>query len=240
MRQIALDTETTGLETSKGHRIIEIACVELIERKLTGNHFHVYCNPERDIDVGAMQVHGIQRAFLQDKPIFASIIGDLIAFIDGAELIIHNAPFDIGFMEHEFSLAKHKPAKIQHYCQILDTLILARQMHPGQRNSLDALCKRYHVDNSTRDLHGALLDAELLAQVYLRMTGGQGTLFGEKEDHHATQTNSSEQPLAQPTQATQQHVLYATQEELLLHQNYLEKITEDTGEQCLWLQQTEK
>lgn len=175
MRQIVLDTETTGLEPAQGHRIIEIGCVELVARKLTGNNFHIYIQPDREIDPGAIEVHGITNEFLVDRPRFGDIADELIGYIKGAELIIHNAPFDVGFLDSEFRLAgcQHR---VDGICTVLDTLALARRLHPGQKNSLDALCKRYHIDNSHRDLHGALLDAEILADVYLAMTGGQVAL----------------------------------------------------------------
>jgi DNA polymerase III subunit epsilon len=178
MRQIVLDTETTGLEVQLGHRIIEIGAVEIIDRKLTGRHFHKYVNPNRDIDDGAFQVHGISRAFLADKPTFAAVASEFLDFIRGAELVIHNAPFDVAFLEAELVLLDHEPGSLQAMCRITDSLALARHKHPGQKNSLDALCRRYLVDNSARDLHGALLDAEILADVYLAMTGGQTQLFG--------------------------------------------------------------
>ncbi len=177
MRQVVLDTETTGLSTSSGHRIIEIGCLELVDRRLTGRDFHRFLNPDRDIDQGAEAVHGISRASLQDEPRFPEIVDDLLAFLKDAELIIHNAAFDIGFLEHELALMKHAQPKIEQHATVLDTLTLARKIHPGQRNSLDALCKRYEVDASKRDVHGALIDSELLARVYLAMTGGQAALL---------------------------------------------------------------
>jgi len=176
MRQIVLDTETTGLEPSQGHRIIEIGCVELVNRRLTGNHFHQYLQPDREIDEGAIEVHGITNEFLQDMPRFAEVHEDFLAFVRGAELIIHNAPFDIGFLNHELRLVNTALVPIESVCSVLDTLVMARRMHPGQKNSLDALCKRYDVSNDHRELHGALLDAEILADVYLAMTGGQVSL----------------------------------------------------------------
>ena len=167
MRQIVLDTETTGLEPKLGHRIIEIGCVELIDRKLTGRHYHQYINPNREIDTEAIEIHGITNDFLGDKPAFSEVALDFLAFIKGAELVIHNAPFDIGFIDHEFALLQSKnPGKTTDFCSVVDTLVMARQKHPGQRNSLDALCGRYDVDNAKRELHGALLDAEILADVY--------------------------------------------------------------------------
>lgn len=177
MRQIVLDTETTGLEPSEGHRIIEIGCVELVNRRLTGNTYHQYIQPDREIDAGAVEVHGITNEALADKPRFADIAAEFLGFVRDAELIIHNAPFDIGFINHEFGLLNDSPGAVTAYCTVLDTLAMARRMHPGQRNNLDALCRRYSIDNSRRELHGALLDAEILADVYLAMTGGQATLL---------------------------------------------------------------
>jgi len=163
VRQVVLDTETTGLEPSQGHRIIEIGCVELINRRLTGNRYHQYLQPDRDIDEAAMEIHGITNDFLEDKPRFAEVAADFLGFIRGAELIIHNAPFDVGFINHELKLLGEKTGQVGDFCSVLDTLEQARQLHPGQRNNLDALCKRYGIDNSQRELHGALLDAEILA-----------------------------------------------------------------------------
>ncbi|WP_105104399.1 DNA polymerase III subunit epsilon [Microbulbifer pacificus] len=177
MRQVVLDTETTGLDPKSGHRIIEIGCVELVNRKLTGRHYHQYINPEREVDDGAIEVHGITNEFLVDKPVFAQIADEFMTFCDGAELVIHNAPFDVGFINAELKrLANPRWQSVAAHCGVLDTLALAREKHPGQKNNLDALCKRYFVDNSQRDLHGALLDAEILADVYLIMTGGQTDL----------------------------------------------------------------
>ena len=176
MRQIVLDTETTGLEPKLGHRIIEIGCVEIVNRRLTGNHYHQYLQPDRVIDAGAIEVHGITNEFLQDKPRFPEIQQDFIAFIRDAELIIHNAPFDVGFINHELSLLDAKQPLLETYSTITDTLQMARRKHPGQKNNLDALCQRYSIDNTQRTLHGALLDAEILADVYLAMTGGQTKL----------------------------------------------------------------
>ena len=174
MRQIVLDTETTGIDPKEGHRIIEIGCVEVVNRRLTGNHFHVYINPGRHIEQEAIEVHGITNEFLTDKPTFAQVAQEFVNFIKGAQLVIHNAPFDVGFMDHEFGMEPSTKGVITNQiCDVLDTLTLARQMHPGQKNNLDALCKRYGIDNSHRTLHGALLDAEILADVYLLMTGGQ-------------------------------------------------------------------
>ena len=177
MRQIVLDTETTGLEPEQGHRVIEIGCVELVHRRPTGRHFHRYLNPEREVDEGAVQVHGLTAQFLADKPLFAEVADELLEFLGDAELVIHNADFDVGFLNHELRRHAHAVTDLRERCPVLDTLLLARQLHPGQRNSLDALCKRYAVDNSQRDLHGALLDAQILAEVYLAMTGGQAALL---------------------------------------------------------------
>jgi DNA polymerase-3 subunit epsilon len=187
MRQVVLDTETTGLETSQGHRIIEIGCVELIDRRVTDKHWHFYINPEREIDAGAFAVHGISNEFLQDKPLFADVAQDFVDYIKGAELVIHNATFDVGFLDHEFAKLDGESTRISSICSVLDTLIMARQKHPGQKNNLDALCRRYFIDNSQRSLHGALLDARILADVYLSMTGGQTALSldddsGQEED----------------------------------------------------------
>jgi len=179
MRQIVLDTETTGI--GEGHRIIEIGCVELVNRKLTGRHYHQYVNPERLVDPEAMEVHGITDEFLADKPVFSQVADSFVDFIKGAQLVIHNAPFDVGFMDREFSLLAGYP-KTADICSVLDTLALARSIHPGQRNSLDALCRRYGIDNSHRELHGALLDSEILADVYLFMTGGQTALSLDSEE----------------------------------------------------------
>ncbi|RMH18439.1 MAG: DNA polymerase III subunit epsilon [Gammaproteobacteria bacterium] len=175
MRQVVLDTETTGLDIKDGNRIIEIGCIEIMQRRITGNTFHTYLNPQRDSEAGALHVHGLDSEFLQDKPLFEDIVDDLMSFLEGAELIIHNAPFDIGFLDHELSLLGDD-RRIESVCTVVDTLQLAKQIHPGQANSLDALCRRYQIDNSSRSLHGALLDSELLAEVYLRMTGGQVSL----------------------------------------------------------------
>jgi DNA polymerase III subunit epsilon len=190
-RQIVLDTETTGLSPEKGHRIIEIGCVEIINRRMTDNHYQVYINPEREIEHAAQEVHGISNEFLEDKPLFADIVEDFIQYVDGAELIIHNAPFDVGFINHEFKRLKSGIAKIDGACSIIDTLVMARERHPGQRNNLDALCKRYGVDNSKRDLHGALIDADLLARMYLAMTSGQDVLFSSSSDSEKTKKPSA-------------------------------------------------
>jgi DNA polymerase-3 subunit epsilon len=233
-RQIVLDTETTGLEPSQGHRIIEIGCVELVDRKLTGRHFHQYINPERQIDEGAQQVHGISLESLSDKPVFASVAEDFLGFVAGAELVIHNAPFDIGFLNSELSLLDGDKGTLEQRCGILDSLVLARQMHPGQRNSLDALCKRYFIDNSQRDLHGALLDAELLAEVYLIMTGGQVGL-GLGEDDGAEQgTGKTGQSIRRlPSDRKPLKVIRASQQEMDAHKLRLCEIKEES-DQLVW------
>jgi DNA polymerase-3 subunit epsilon len=237
MRQIVLDTETTGLETSLGHRIIEIGCVEVVNRRLTGNHYHQYINPEREIDSGAFEVHGISNQFLADKPVFASVVDEFMAFIDGAELVIHNAPFDVGFINHELRLNASKFRRVEDYCGVIDTLAMARQKHPGQRVTLDALCKRYAVDNSARTLHGALLDAEILADVYLLMTGGQTNLFGgnsnsddddqEEGGHYArhAQLFANRRPGL---------IITPSDEELAQHEMRLDAIEKASGGQCLF------
>jgi DNA polymerase-3 subunit epsilon len=196
MRQIVLDTETTGLEPADGHRIIEVGCVELLDRRLTGKSYHQYLQPDRQIDAGAIEVHGITNEQLADKPRFADIAAEFLEFIGGAELVIHNAPFDVGFINHEFRQLKESPGCVNDHCTVLDTLALARRMHPGQRNSLDALCRRYEIDNSQRELHGALLDAEILADVYLAMTGGQVSLSLDSQVDSNGQRQSAIQRVA--------------------------------------------
>lgn len=224
MRQVVLDTETTGLEPSQGHRIIEIGCVEVINRKLTGRHYHQYINPEREIDDGAAEVHGITSEFLADKPVFADIAEEFLAFIKGAELIIHNAPFDVGFIEHEFRLLDQGHPKLNTICGITDTIVMARKKHPGQKVNLDALCKRYGVDNSARDLHGALLDSEILADVYLLMTGGQTALtLGADEQMGGEGGASSFKPVHSDRSPLK--VIRATDEEVAAHEAYLQQIT---------------
>ena len=234
MRQIVLDTETTGLETSQDHRIIEIGCVELVNRKLTGNHYHQYINPQRKVDEGAMQVHGITDEFLEDKPLFENIIDDFLAFVGDSELVIHNAPFDVGFIDHELSKLSKQSKSISNVCNVVDTLVLARNKHPGQRNNLDALCKRYMVDNSQRDLHGALLDAEILADVYLVMTGGQVNLNINNQsssDEAASSSSSGIRRLASDRSPLK--VIKASDAELVSHNKKLETIKSVSGH-CVW------
>lgn len=230
MRQVVLDTETTGLEVGKGHRIIEIGCVELSERRQTGRTFHRYLNPGRHIDDGALAVHGISNEFLADKPRFAEIVGELLQFIGGAELIIHNAEFDIGFLDAELALADPALGRVAQHATVLDTLALAREKYPGQKNNLDALCKRLNVDNRGRDLHGALLDAQLLTEVYLAMTGGQGDLgFG---------TAGAESVVARAAipvgSRPALRVRFADAAELALHDARLERLDAASKGKCLW------
>lgn len=235
MRQVILDTETTGLSPAQGHRIIEIGCIELVNRRPTGREYHRLLNPDRDIDEGAERVHGMSRADLQGHPRFADIAEELLEFIRGAELIIHNAEFDIGFLEHELKLIQHAQPEICTHCKVLDTLLLAREMHPGQRNSLDALCKRYQIDNSRRDVHGALIDAELLANVYLAMTGGQAALLLDTE-----MTLPAAAPGEIGPRATREgiHLVVrrATPEEAAEHEAFLERIARAADGECLWRQ----
>jgi DNA polymerase-3 subunit epsilon len=235
MRQIVLDTETTGLEPADGHRIIEIGCVELMDRRLTGNTYHQYLQPDREIDAGAIEVHGITNESLLDKPRFADVAGEFLAFIRGAELVIHNAPFDVGFINHEFRLLGEPAETVEQHCRVLDTLLLARRMHPGQRNSLDALCRRYAIDNSQRELHGALLDAEILADVYLAMTGGQVSLSLDAEgaqDTHGADTREAIRRL--PSGRPRLRVIRATEEELALHEARLDAIAGKSDGKVVW------
>lgn len=223
MRQVVLDTETTGLSTTDNHRIIEIGCIELVNRKITGKRYHQYINPQREIDEGALAVHGLSNQFLEDKPLFDDIAQDFMAFIEGAELIIHNAPFDVGFINHELSLSKKKWKTVADYCRVIDTLQMARQLHVGQRNNLDALCKRYKVDNTQRDLHGALIDAHLLAQVYLAMTGGQGSLFDDLK-FSGMQESITQEVTPAARKARKLIILKATPEEEALHESKLQEL----------------
>lgn len=239
MRQIVLDTETTGLEPSKGHRIIEIGCVELENRKLTGRHYHQYIQPEREVEDQAIEIHGITNEFLVGKPTFIQIMDDFMQFVDGAELVIHNAPFDVGFINNELAQyggSKYQP--IDSYCSVIDTLIMARQKHPGQKNNLDALCKRYGVDNSQRDLHGALLDAEILADVYLFMTGGQralslnsGTADEDSNDNKTSVIRRISSDVVLP-------VISASEAELVQHEEKLASIDKISQGNCIWLQES--
>ena len=233
MRQIVLDTETTGLEPEQGHRIIEIGCVEMIERRLTGNNFHQYLQPDREIDPAAVEIHGITNEFLADKPQFGDLVDDFISYIRGAELIIHNAPFDTAFINRELKLLGKGLPELSEHCNITDTLVLAKKMHPGQRNSLDALCKRYQIDNSHREFHGALLDAEILADVYLTMTGGQTTLSldalsGADEANGGSgirRLEATRPPLC---------IVRASPDELELHEARLDAIDKSSEGNCVW------
>ncbi|MEZ5557424.1 MAG: DNA polymerase III subunit epsilon [Pseudomonadales bacterium] len=232
-RQVVLDTETTGLEVSLGHRIIEIGGVEMIDRKLTGRHFHKYVNPERDIDDGAFEVHGISREFLADKPRFAEISHEFVEFVRDAELVIHNAPFDVAFLDAELGRLGES-LRIADLCRITDSLALARHKHPGQKNTLDALCRRYGVDNSARHLHGALLDAEILADVYLALTGGQTTLFAASQT--GTETGGSEPGLRVqgPGERPPLRVIRATESETQAHRAFLDKLEERAEGGSVW------
>jgi DNA polymerase-3 subunit epsilon len=234
MRQIVLDTETTGLEAEQGHRIIEIGCLELVNRRVTGRRFHKYLNPERDIDEGAEAVHGISRARLEREPKFRDVAAELIDFIAGAELVIHNAAFDVGFLDAELGRLEGEARRVADLCRVLDTLALARSLHPGQRNSLDALCKRYGVDNSGRDLHGALLDAQLLADVYLAMTGGQSALaLHEDAAGRRNDAGDAESPRwARPAEGLV--VLEPSADELAAHEAFLERIARASGGRVLF------
>lgn len=232
MRQIVLDTETTGLEVSEGHRVIEIGAVEIIDRRISGQNYHQYINPEREIEDGALEVHGITREFLSDKPRFSEIFEDFLAFVNGDELIIHNAEFDLGFLDAELGLLDTPQPRLSELSQVIDTLEVARDLHPGQRNSLDALCKRYEIDNSQRTLHGALLDAEILADVYLAMTGGQtdlGLSFDQADREEGPDSPGGDLELGPLV------VLRASEEENAAHQARLEAIRKNSG-QCLWME----
>jgi len=241
MRSVVLDTETTGMPVTDGHRIIEIGCVELIGRRLTGRHFHVYLQPDREIDEGAIAVHGITNEYLADKPRFREVAEEFFEFIKDAQLIIHNAAFDIGFINNEFALiGQQDRADITEHCSVLDTLLMARERHPGQRNNLDALCKRYGVDNSGRDLHGALLDAEILADVYLTMTGGQTSLSlaGNASDGNGNGGGANQaseiRRLAAERQRTR--IIRASEDELTAHAARMAIIEKAAGAPPLWVQ----
>ena len=236
MRQVVLDTETTGLEVEQQHRVIEIGCVELFNRRLTGRRFHRYLNPERDIDEGAQAVHGPSREQLSKEPTFAQIHAEFLEFVQGAELVIHNAPFDVAFLDAEFGrlgAAAAAPLKVTDLCRVLDTLALARQMHPGQRNSLDALCKRYSVDNSHREYHGALLDARILAEVYLAMTGGQATFTLSEESDTARSRARAAAP-QRFTHGVRIVVVRASEEELVAHEHALALLDNASRGNTVW------
>lgn len=232
MRQIALDTESTGLDLEQGHRVIEIGAVELVDRRLSGRHFHRYLQPDRSIDSGALEIHGITEAQLEGQPRFGEVAGDLLSFVDGTELLIHNADFDLAFLDYELSLLGDAlgQRRMRDTCPVVDTLALARRMHPGQRNSLDALCKRYRIDSSRRNLHSALLDAELLAEVYLAMTGGQTTLnLGARAEPEPALHGASPARRALPLR-----VIRATEAELRAHRQRLDALDESSGGLCSW------
>jgi len=231
MRQIILDTETTGLEVKQGHRIIEIGCVELENRRKTNQHFHHYMNPGREIDDGAFGVHGISNESLADKPAFRDIAREFIDFIRDSELIIHNAPFDIGFLNYELEQLGPEWGRMEDYCKVTDTLLMARERHPGQKNSLDALCQRYNIDNSQRELHGALLDAQILLDVYLAMTGGQGALLLDDE---AEPNNTGREARKLDPNRPKLRVVQPTPEELTAHRKRLESIDKKSGGKCVW------
>ncbi len=235
MRQIVLDTETTGLEPSLGHRIIEIGCVEMNNRRATGKTFQYYLNPQREVDPGAQEIHGLSNEFLEDKPFFADIASEFLEFVRGAELIIHNAPFDIGFLNKELELAAQEQ-RIEDICNVLDTLVMARSIHPGQRNSLDALCKRYQIDNSNREMHGALLDARILADVYLSMTGGQAALSLDSEGQPGQTRLTGQDTAAEKIDRAglKLVVVNANDEELAAHKACLETIDTASENNCLW------
>ena len=232
MRQVVLDTETTGLDIQLGHRIIEIGCVEIVDRRITKRYFHKYINPGREIDQGAMDVHGLTNEFLSDKPIFGSILGAFLEFIEDSELIIHNAAFDLGFLENEIKIAHSDPEPLRNKLPVIDSLELARAKHPGQKNSLDALCKRYGVDNSQRQLHGALLDAEILAEVYLLLTGGQADLgFVDDEDFVEKDMESR---FLEKKERSETVVIRASRDEMRLHETKLDHIDGKSEYGSIW------
>ena len=234
MRQVVLDTETTGLSTAQGHRIIEIGCLELVNRRLTGREWHRFLNPDRDIDEGAERVHGITRADLDNQPRFPEIVDEFLEFVAGAELVIHNAEFDVGFLDYELGLMQHPQPTMAAHVRVLDTLTLARRLHPGQRNSLDALCRRYEVDASKRDVHGALIDSELLARVYLAMTGGQTALALDEEAERPVNASvpAGAAERVHRDAGLELVVLRATPEEAAQHEAMLDKLREAGG--CVW------
>jgi len=236
-RIVVLDTETTGLDPRRGDKLVEIGAVEMINRRLTGNNYHQYIQPERDVPMEAQAVHGITEEFLADKPIFAAVADDFLSFIDGAELIIHNAPFDLGFLDNELGmLAKARGTrlpKIRDICDVTDSLVMARQKHPGQKNNLDALCRRYYIDNGHRELHGALLDSEILADVYLAMTGGQTDLLLAGDDVGAAQGEKASQVQSR-VDGSGLAIVYASSEELVAHADKLEVVAQAAGGPAMW------
>lgn len=236
MRQIVLDTETTGLEPKEGHNIIEIGCVEMVKRKLTGRTYHQYIKPDRDVDAEAVAVHGITNEFLADKPSFRSVMMEFLDFIRGAELVIHNAAFDVGFIDEELR-RNGISERVADICEVTDSLAIARKKHPGQKNNLDALCRRYGIDNSHRELHGALLDSEILADVYLMLTGGQTALMLDSGDGEQGGDAQSEN-FKRVSDAEGLSVLLATQGELAEHEKFIKLLDKKAGDQCLWSQLT--
>lgn len=234
MRQVVLDTETTGLETSAQHRIIEIGAVELVDRKFTGRQLHKYVNPERAIDDGAFEVHGISAEFLSDKPVFAEIADELVEFLRGADLVIHNAPFDVAFLDYELSMLPNATSTITQMCGVTDSLALARHKHPGQKNSLDALCRRYGVDNSARTLHGALLDAEILADVYLLMTGGQTALFSAETNDEGNVVTARALRVPGPEERPALRIITASEAEQREHEAWLNELDEAAERGSVW------
>ncbi len=234
IRQIVLDTETTGLEPAQGHRIIEIGAVEIIGRRQTGNHYHQYLQPDRESDEAALNVHGITTEFLADKPRFADTVEAFLNYVKGAQLIIHNAPFDVGFINSELKKLGPQWGKIEDYCTIIDSLVMAREKHPGQKNNLDALCRRYDINNAHRELHGALLDSEILADVYLTMTGGQVSLGLGADGDGVSASGSVIRRLS--ADHPKLNVLYATKDELDAHETRLEIIQKTSDGKCVWLQ----
>lgn len=233
-RQVVLDTETTGLDPAQGHRVIEIGCIELLNRRQTDRRFHVYLQPDRAIDEEAMRVHGITNEFLADQRRFADIAVEFLNFVRDAELIIHNAAFDLGFLNHELKLCGRGQIALEELCGVEDTLLLARQRHPGQRNSLDALCKRYSIDNSQRTLHGALLDAEILADVYLAMTRQQGSMFDQEAASGVTVQNGDGTRRTLSRNRPPLVVIRADPEEVAAHDQYLKMLDKSSGGQCAW------
>jgi DNA polymerase-3 subunit epsilon len=235
-RIVVLDTETTGLEVDEGHNVIEIGCVELERRRLTGNHYHQYIRPDREVDAEAMSVHGITNEFLADKPKFAEIADEFLEFIRGAELVIHNAAFDVGFLDKELERNGYRE-RIADICTVTDSLLVARRKHPGQKNNLDALCRRYEIDNSHRELHGALLDSEILAEVYLALTGGQTSL---QLGHHGGDGDDDEgEPIRRVADATDLPVVSASDDELAAHEAFLDLLDKKSGGNCVWRAATE-
>lgn len=234
-RKIVLDTETTGLEPSQGHRVIEIGAVEIIGRAQTGNHYHQYLQPDRESDEAALAVHGITSEFLSDKPRFENVVEDFLTYVKGAQLIIHNAPFDVGFLNHELKMLGSEYGRIEDHCTILDSLVMAREMFPGQKNNLDALCRRYSINNSHRELHGALLDSEILADVYLAMTGGQVSLGLGADASDSGNQNAGSMIRRLPENRPRLAVQMATSEEIESHNKNLENIQKTSDGQCIWL-----